>query len=45
MSKPGVRFTTEPFGLDKFAEFMAKTGSLKNPPKDWRAEMLFPEAK
>jgi NitT/TauT family transport system substrate-binding protein len=45
MSKPGVRFTTELFGLDKFAAFMAKAGSLKNPPKDWRAEMTFPEAK
>jgi NitT/TauT family transport system substrate-binding protein len=45
MSKPGVRFTTEPFGLDRFADFMAKTGSLRTPPKDWRAEMLFPEAK
>ncbi|HEX8665233.1 MAG TPA: ABC transporter substrate-binding protein [Beijerinckiaceae bacterium] len=45
MSKPGVRFTTELFGLDKFADFMAKTGALKNPPKDWRAEMTFPEAK
>jgi NitT/TauT family transport system substrate-binding protein len=45
MSKPGVRFTTELFGLDKFVAFMAKTGSLKNPPKDWRAEMTFAEAK
>jgi NitT/TauT family transport system substrate-binding protein len=45
MSKPGVRFTTEPFGLDKFVAFMAKTGSLRNPPKDWRGEMMFPEAK
>jgi NitT/TauT family transport system substrate-binding protein len=45
MSKPGVRFTTEVFGLDKFADFMAKTGTLRTPPKDWRAEMTFPEAK
>jgi NitT/TauT family transport system substrate-binding protein len=45
MSKPGVRFTTELFGLDKFVAFMAKTGSLRNPPKDWRAEMTFPDAK
>jgi NitT/TauT family transport system substrate-binding protein len=45
MSKPGVRYTTDVFGLDKFAEFMAKTGTLKTPPKDWRAEMTFPEAK
>ena len=27
------------------SSFMAKTGSLRNPPKDWRAEMLLPEAK
>jgi NitT/TauT family transport system substrate-binding protein len=45
MSKPGVRFTTELFGLDKFVAFMAKTGSLRNPPKDWRAEMTFAETK
>jgi NitT/TauT family transport system substrate-binding protein len=45
MSKPGVRFTTDLFGLDKFADFMANTGTLKTPPKDWRAEMVFPEAK
>jgi NitT/TauT family transport system substrate-binding protein len=45
MSKLGVRFTTELFGLDKFVAFMAKTGTLKTPPKDWRAEMTFPEAK
>lgn len=45
MEKPGVRFTTELFGLGKFAEFMAKTGSLKNPPRDWKAEMVFEEVK
>ena len=45
MNKPGVRFTTELFGLGKFADFMAKTGSLKTPPTDWKTEMVFPEAK
>lgn len=45
MEKPGVRFTTELFGLGKFAEFMAKTGSFRNPPADWKTEMVFPEVK
>jgi NitT/TauT family transport system substrate-binding protein len=45
MGKPGVRFTTELFGLGKFADFMAKTGSLKNPPADWKTEMAFAEVK
>src|SRR5215207_5331394 len=45
MSKPGVRFTTELFGLDKFAAFMAKAGSLKNTPKDWKSEMVFSEVR
>jgi NitT/TauT family transport system substrate-binding protein len=45
MNKPGVRFTTELFGLGKFADFMAKTGTLKNPPADWKTEMAFAEVK
>jgi hypothetical protein len=44
MNKPGIRFTTELFGLGKFADFMAKTGALKTPPKDWKTEMAFAEA-
>jgi NitT/TauT family transport system substrate-binding protein len=45
MNDPSVRFTTEVFNLGIFTDFMAKVGSLKNPPKDWAAEMVFPEAK
>jgi NitT/TauT family transport system substrate-binding protein len=45
MNDPSVRFTTEVFNLGIFTDFMAKVGSLKNPPKDWTAEMVFPEAK
>jgi NitT/TauT family transport system substrate-binding protein len=44
MNEPGVKFTTEVFNLGVFTDFMAKVGTLKNPPKDWRAEMVFPEA-
>lgn len=45
MNDPAVRFTTGVFNLGAFTDFMAKTGSLKNPPKDWKTELLFPEAK
>lgn len=45
MNDPAVRFTTAVFNLGAFTDFMAKTGMLKNPPKDWKSEMLFPEAK
>jgi NitT/TauT family transport system substrate-binding protein len=44
MNEPGVKFTTEVFNLGVFTDFMAKVGTLRNPPKDWRAEMVFPEA-
>ena len=30
-------------GIRTFVNFMAKTGTLKNPPADWR-DMFFPEA-
>lgn len=45
MNDPSVKFTTEVFNLGIFTDFMAKVGSLKNPPKDWTAEMVFSEAK
>jgi NitT/TauT family transport system substrate-binding protein len=44
MNDKDVKFTTEVFNLGVFTDFMAKVGSLKNPPKDWRTEMVFPEA-
>ena len=30
-------------GIRTFVNFMAKTGTLKNPPADWK-DMFFPEA-
>lgn len=45
MDDPAVRFTTEVFNLAAFTDFMAKTGTLKPAPKDWRTELLFPEAR
>jgi NitT/TauT family transport system substrate-binding protein len=30
-------------GIRAFVDFMAKTGSLRNPPANWR-DMFFPEA-
>ena len=45
MNDRDVKFTTEIFNLGVFTDFMAKVGSLKNPPKDWTTEMIFPEAK
>lgn len=45
MNDRDVKFTTEVFNLGVFTDFMAKVGSLKNPPKDWTSEMVFREAK
>lgn len=45
MNDPAVQFTTEVFNLGVFTDFMAKVGTLRNPPKDWRTDMLFPEAR
>jgi NitT/TauT family transport system substrate-binding protein len=45
MNQPDVRFTTELVNLGVFTDFMAKLGTLKNPPQDWKTEMVFPEAK
>jgi NitT/TauT family transport system substrate-binding protein len=45
MNDRDVKFTTEVFNLGLFTDFMAKVGSLKNPPKDWTTEMVFREAK
>ena len=43
VSRPEIKYTTKVNGIDAFVKFMAKTGTLKNPPADWR-EMFFPEA-
>ena len=45
MSRPGVRFTTEVLNLGVFVDFLAKVGQLRNPPADWKQDMLFPEAR
>lgn len=45
MNDPTTKFTTEVFNLGLFTDFMGKVGTLKNPPKDWKSEMVFPEAK
>jgi NitT/TauT family transport system substrate-binding protein len=45
MSQPGVRFTTEVLNLGVFVDFLAKVGQLKNPPADWKQDLLFPEAR
>lgn len=39
-----TRITTDVLNLGSFTDFMGKVGRLKNPPADWKKEMLFPEA-
>ncbi len=43
LADPAIEYTTKVSGIEAFVSFMAKTGTLKNPPADWR-EMFFPEA-
>jgi NitT/TauT family transport system substrate-binding protein len=43
LNDPAIRYTTKLEGISAFVDFMAKTGTLKSPPADWR-EMFFPEA-
>jgi NitT/TauT family transport system substrate-binding protein len=38
-----IQYNTKVGGIRAFVTFMAKTGTLKNPPADWR-DMFFPEA-
>jgi NitT/TauT family transport system substrate-binding protein len=38
-----IQYNNKVGGIRAFVDFMAKTGSLKNPPKDWK-DMFFPEA-
>ena len=42
VSGPQVRWTMTPEHTMKFAEFMAKVGSLKEAPKSWK-DIFFPE--
>jgi len=43
LSDPAIRYTMRLEGIGPFVDFMAKSGTLKSPPADWR-EMFFPEA-
>jgi NitT/TauT family transport system substrate-binding protein len=43
LADPAIMYNTKLGGIGSFVSFMAKVGTLKNPPKDWR-EMFFPEA-
>ena len=43
LADPDIIFNTKVGGIRAFVAFMAKTGTLKNPPADWK-EMFFPEA-
>lgn len=39
-----THITTDVLNLGSFTDFMGKVGRLKNPPADWKKDMLFPEA-
>jgi NitT/TauT family transport system substrate-binding protein len=43
LADPAIIYNTKLGGIGAFVNFMAKVGTLKNPPADWR-EMFFPEA-
>lgn len=43
LADPAIQYNTKVGGIGPFVSFMAKTGTLKNPPADWK-EMFFPEA-
>ena len=43
LSDPAIIYQTKVGGIGPFVSFMAKVGTLKNPPADWR-DMFFPEA-
>ena len=43
LADPAIHYTTKVQGINAFVGFMAKTGTLKNPPADWK-DMFFPEA-
>jgi NitT/TauT family transport system substrate-binding protein len=43
LADPAIQYTTKVMGINAFVTFMAKVGTLKNSPADWR-EMFFSEA-
>jgi NitT/TauT family transport system substrate-binding protein len=43
LKDPEIQYNNRVGGIRTFVNFMAKTGTLKNPPADWK-DMFFPEA-
>ncbi len=43
LGDPAIRYSMRLEGIGPFVDFMARTGTLKSPPADWR-DMFFPEA-
>src|SRR5882724_11550566 len=43
LADPAIQYTVKVGGIQSFVSFMAKVGTLKNPPADWK-DMFFPEA-
>jgi NitT/TauT family transport system substrate-binding protein len=43
LADPAIQYTAKVGGIQSFVSFMARVGTLKNPPADWK-EMFFPEA-
>lgn len=43
LADPAIQYSTKVGGIQSFVSFMAKVGTLKNPPADWK-DMFFPEA-
>ena len=43
LADPAIQYTTKVGGIQSFVSFMAKVGTLKTPPADWK-DMFFPEA-
>ena len=43
LADPAIQYVTKVSGIEAFVSFMARVGTLKNPPADWR-DMFFPEA-
>ncbi len=43
LADPAIMYNTKLGGIGPFVNFMAKVGTLKNPPANWR-DMFFPEA-
>jgi NitT/TauT family transport system substrate-binding protein len=43
LADPDIQYNNKVGGIRTFVNFMAKTGTLKNPPADWK-DIFFPEA-